>query len=86
MVSPTEFKTKPTDELKEIVEMISQILEDRDEVIPDVDVGDKVSFSVRKGCVIVGTITSKTDKRAKVTCDSIEGLYQIALKRIQKVA
>ena len=42
MVAPTEFKNKPTQELKEIVDMISQILEERDEVVPDVDVGDNL--------------------------------------------
>ena len=40
--------------------MISQILEDRDAIIPDVDVGDSVSFKIRKDCVIKGNITSKT--------------------------
>jgi flavodoxin len=86
MSSTTEFKNKPTQELKEIVDMIAQILEERDEVVPDVDVGDKVSFALRKDCVITGTITSKTEKRAKITCDGIEGIYQIALKKIEKVA
>tara|TARA_R110002012_G_scaffold134072_1_gene287311 strand:- start:10487 stop:10747 length:261 start_codon:yes stop_codon:yes gene_type:complete len=85
MATDIDFKTKPTDELKEIVDMISQILEDRDAIIPDVDVGDSVSFKIRKDCVIKGNITSKTDKRAKVSCSSIEGVYQIALKKLQKV-
>ena len=62
--------------------MIQQILEERNEVIPEVEVGDSIEFDLRKGCVVKGTITSKTDKRAKVTCSSIEGIYQIALKKI----
>lgn len=85
MDNQSDFNTKSTAELQEIVDMIQQILEERNEVIPEVEVGDSIEFDLRKGCVVKGTITSKTDKRAKVTCSLIEGIYQIALKKIRKV-
>lgn len=85
METQSDFTTKSTEELQEIVEMIQQILEERNETIPDVSVGDSIEFDLRKDCLVKGTITSKTDKRAKITCSSIEGIYQIALKKIRKV-
>lgn len=85
IMSENSYSDKPTEELQEIVDMIQQILEERNEVVPDVAVGDTVEFDLRKGCTVRGTITSKTDKRAKITCSSIEGIYQIALKKIRKV-
>jgi len=85
VMSENNYSVKTTEELQEIVDMIQQILEERSEVVPDVAVGDTVEFDLRKGCTVRGTITSKTDKRAKVTCSAVEGIYQIALKKIRKV-
>ena len=33
--------------------MIQQILEERDEVIPEVAVGDTIEFDVRMGCTLL---------------------------------
>jgi len=84
-MSENTYSDKTTEELREIVEMIQQILEERDEVIPEVAVGDTIEFDVRKGCTLRGTITSMTEKRAKVSCSSVDGIYQIALKKVRKV-
>jgi len=84
-MSENTYSDKTTEELQEIVEMIQQILEERNEVIPEVAVGDTIDFDVRKGCTIRGTITSMTEKRAKVSCASVDGVYQIALKKVRKV-
>ena len=85
LMSENTYSDKTTEELREIVEMIQQILEERDEVIPEVAVGDTIEFDVRKGCTLRGTITSMTEKRAKVSCSSVDGIYQIALKKVRKV-
>jgi len=84
-MSENTYSDKTTEELREIVEMIQQILEERDEVIPEVAVGDTIEFDVRKGCTLRGTITSMTEKRAKVSCSSVDGIYQITLKKVRKV-
>ena len=84
-MSENTYSDKTTEELQEIVEMIQQILEERNEVIPEVAVGDTIEFDVRKGCTLRGTITSMTEKRAKISCSSVEGIQQIALKKVRKV-
>ena len=37
---------------------------------------------MRKNCSVKGVVLGKTEKRVKVQCASIEGVYQIATKNV----
>lgn len=83
MTDATTLKTKPTTELETLLAVIEGILQEReDSQLTPVNIGDTVSFDLRKNCSVTGTVLGKTEKRVKVQCSSIEGVYQIATKNV----
>lgn len=83
MTDATTLKTKPTTELETLLAVIEGILQQReDSSLQEVNIGDAVSFGLRKNCSVAGVVLGKTDKRVKVQCSSIEGVYQIATKNV----
>ena len=83
MTDTTTLNTKPTTELETLLAVIEGILQDReDSNHAPVNIGDSVSFDLRKNCSVKGTVLGKTEKRVKVQCSSIEGVYQIATKNV----
>ena len=81
-----ELKKQKTPELEKIIVLIEEILESRSDKSAEIAVGDKVSFEIRKNCVIEGEVLSKTDKRVKVHTTKISGVYQIASKKVDILA
>jgi hypothetical protein len=77
-----ELKKENTPELEKIMVLIEEILENRSDKSAEIAVGDKVSFEIRKNCVIEGEVLAKTDKRVKVATEKISGVYQIASKKV----
>tara|TARA_R110000751_G_scaffold270732_1_gene370537 strand:- start:396 stop:674 length:279 start_codon:yes stop_codon:yes gene_type:complete len=71
-----------TPELEKILVLIEEILENRSDKSADISVGSRVSFEIRKNCVIEGEVLAKTDKRVKVSTNKISGVYQIASKNV----
>jgi len=83
MTDATTLKTKPTPELETLLAVIEGILQEReDSQLTPVNIGDTVSFDLRKNCSVTGIVLGKTEKRVKVQCSSIEGVYQIATKNV----
>jgi len=83
MTDANTLKTKPTPELETLMALIEGILADREDASRQpINVGDSVSFDLRKGCTIEGVVVGKTDKRVKVSCSKIGGIYQIATKNV----
>ena len=83
MTDATTLKTKPTPELDTLLAVIEGILQEReDSQLTPVNIGDTVSFDLRKNCSVTGIVLGKTEKRVKVQCSSIEGVYQIATKNV----
>ena len=82
VLTADELKKQKTPELEKIIVLIEEILESRSDKSAEIAVGDKVSFEIRKNCVIEGEVLSKTDKRVKVHTNKISGVYQIASKKI----
>jgi hypothetical protein len=90
MTDATTLKTKPTTELETLLAVIEGILQEReDSQLTPVNIGDSVSFDLRKNCSVTGIVLGKTEKRVKVQCSSIkvqcssiEGVYQIATKNV----
>ena len=75
MTDATTLNTKPTTELETLLAVIEGILQDReDSNHAPVNIGDSVSFDLRKNCSVKGTVLGKTEKRVKVQCSSIEGV------------
>jgi len=68
--------------LEKIMILIEEILEGRNDKSAEISIGDRVSFEIRKDCVIEGEVLAKTDKRVKVFTDKISGIYQIASKKV----
>ena len=62
--------------------LIEEILEGRNDKSAEISIGDRVSFEIRKDCVIEGEVLAKTDKRVKVFTEKISGMYQIASKKV----
>ena len=81
-----ELKKQETPTLEKIMVLIEEILENRSDKSAEIAVGDKVSFEIRKNCVIEGEVLSKTDKRVKVHTNKISGVYQIASKKVDVLA
>ena len=77
-----ELKKQETPTLEKIMVLIEEILENRSDKSAEIAVGDKVSFEIRKNCVIEGEVLAKTDKRVKVHTNKISGIYQIASKKV----
>jgi hypothetical protein len=71
-----------TPQLEKIMILIEEILEGRNDKSAEISIGDRVSFEIRKDCVIEGEVLAKTDKRVKVFTDKISGIYQIASKKV----
>jgi len=71
-----------TPQLEKIMILIEEILESRSDKSAEIAVGDRVSFEIRKNCVIEGEVLAKTDKRVKVSTEKISGVYQIASKKV----
>jgi len=83
MTDATTLKTKPTTELETLLAVIEGILQQReDSSLQEVNIGDAVSFDLRKNCSVAGIVLGKTDKRVKVQCLAIDGVYQIATKNV----
>lgn len=83
MTDANTLKTKPTPELETLMALIEGILADREDASRQpINVGDSVSFDLRKGCTVEGVVVGKTDKRVKVSCSKIGGIYQIATKNV----
>jgi len=83
MTDANTLKTKPTPELETLLAVIEGILQEReDSQLTPVNIGDSVSFDLRKNCSVKGIVLGKTEKRVKVQCSSIEGVYQIATKNV----
>lgn len=83
MTDATTLKTKPTTELETLLAVIEGILQQReDSSLQEVNIGDAVSFDLRKNCSVAGIVLGKTDKRVKVQCLTIDGVYQIATKNV----
>jgi hypothetical protein len=83
MTDTTTLNTKPTTELETLLAVIEGILQEReDSTLTPVNIGDSVSFDLRKNCSVKGVVLGKTEKRVKVQCSSIEGVYQIATKNV----
>lgn len=84
MTDANTLKSKPTPELETLIAVIEGILQEReDATAQNVKIGDVVSFDLRKGCSVTGTVVGKTDKRVKVACSEIAGIYQIATKNVE---
>lgn len=86
VLNADELKKQKTPELEKIMILIEEILESRSDKSAEIAVGDKVSFEIRKNCVIEGEVLSKTDKRVKVHTNKISGVYQIASKKVDILA
>jgi hypothetical protein len=71
-----------TPQLEKIMILIEEILEGRNDKSAEISIGDRVSFEIRKDCVIEGEVIGKTDKRVKVFTEKISGMYQIASKKV----
>ena len=71
-----------TPQLEKIMILIEEILEGRNDKSAEISIGDRVSFEIRKDCVIEGEVLAKTDKRVKVFTEKISGMYQIASKKV----
>jgi len=87
MTDTTTLNTKPTTELETLLAVIEGILQEReDSTLTPVNIGDAVTFDLRKNCSVAGIVLGKTDKRVKVQCVSIDGVYQIATKNVVVVS
>jgi len=87
MTDTTTLNTKPTNELETLLAVIEGILQEREEsTLTPVNIGDAVTFDLRKNCSVAGIVLGKTDKRVKVQCVSIDGVYQIATKNVVVVS
>jgi len=87
MTDTTTLNTKPTNELETLLAVIEGILQEReDSTLTPVNIGDSVTFDLRKNCSVAGIVLGKTDKRVKVQCVSIDGVYQIATKNVVVVS
>ena len=86
VLTADELKKQKTPELEKIMVLIEEILESRSDKSAEIAVGDKVSFEIRKNCVIEGEVLAKTDKRVKVHTTKISGVYQIASKKVDILA
>lgn len=83
MTDATTLNTKPTTELETLLAVIEGILQEReDSTLTPVNIGDAVTFDLRKNCSVSGIVLGKTEKRVKVQCLAIDGVYQIATKNV----
>ena len=82
VLTAVELAKDNTPQLEKIMILIEEILESRSDKSAEITVGDRVSFEIRKDCVIEGEVIGKTDKRVKVFTDKITGVYQIASKKV----
>ena len=56
VLTADELKKQKTPELEKIIVLIEEILESRSDKSAEIAVGDKVSFEIRKNCVIEGEV------------------------------
>jgi len=82
VLTADELAKENTPQLEKIMILIEEILESRSDNSAEISVGNKVSFEIRKDCIIEGEVIAKTDKRVKVFTEKISGMYQIASKKV----